>query len=223
MSVIRRVKIKWRQFKMGVFDGQNRRGFRQVAFFKLILFVLVLSLVNLPKIVFAAKPPLEPELLRAAFKKKGHYIREGAIAGGSSGSSYSLLQVRYRNFEKQKVERLVLDLGDEKGEPLLKKVSYFHVENRPKQKRVIVDLAQTKMSKINETQLTNLLGKSPLIAKSSLLRDPESHSLTLVLDVKRPVEVEVFQRIIKKTGGKIVLDLREAKLKEVEPRENKTT
>jgi hypothetical protein len=159
---------------------------------------------------FAAPTPLQVPVKSALYKKTNAYRADGVVIGGQAGNQSSLLRIRRAFFKNEKVERVVLDLGDQFGKPNAKSMAYFHVQNDPALNRIVIDLAQIKLTKVNATNLISTFQKSPNVKIATFLQDPEDSTLTLILTLNKPVEMEVFQSLQK--GGKLVMDLREKRM-----------
>ncbi len=139
--------------------------------------------------------------------KKNQYAEDGVFVGGKAGGGSSLLNVRRIFSPKAKLERVTLDLGDRDAKPPGKHLGYFQVSLDSKENRVVVDLSQLKMSRVSEVAVQNLFKKSPYVASVGLTLDPEDKAGTLVLNLKRPMRLEVFQVLKDGAPGKIVMDL----------------
>lgn len=140
-------------------------------------------------------------------EKKNAYVTTGTFIGGQANpGGISLLNVRRSFSAKAKVERVMIDLGDKEMKPLSGNLSYYQASIDPGQNRVVLDLAQFKMSRVSEQQVRNLFRKSPYVKSADLTLDPEDKAATLVLHLKQPMRLEVFKQNSKKVG-RIVMDL----------------
>jgi hypothetical protein len=144
--------------------------------------------------------------------KVNQYVTNGVVIGGEAGSGFTLLGVRRANSSKAALERVILDIGDREGQPLLNKVGYFHVSIEKNPSRVIIDLSQTSRSKISELELAKIFAKSPFVTKAELMMEEEDNSAKIVLNTKVPVAAEVFRMPSAKKASRIVIDLKKAKL-----------
>lgn len=142
--------------------------------------------------------------------KKNTYLQDGLFIGGKAGSGASILGVRRLYSKKAQIERLIVDLGDGEGKPLVKEASYFQASVDRKQNRIVLDLTQLKMSMVSEQAIRNLLKDSPYVASADFTLDPEDKAASLVLNLKRPMRLEVFQLLDKKKAARLVLDLKPA-------------
>lgn len=146
-------------------------------------------------------------------KKTGKYISEGVIIGGRVGKGYTLLNIRRSFSKKARMERVVLDIGDLKGKPILGEVNYFHVSVDRDLSRVVVDLSQVAHSGVDQAKLLKLFKQSPNVRSVEITYDPEDVSTNLVLMMKRPTFVEVFQLSEPNAPGRIVIDMKPAQKK----------
>lgn len=144
---------------------------------------------------------------KALDTKKNLYIDGGTIIGGEAGKSFSLLKVRRQADLKKKLERVVINLGDEQGRLLKGRVSFFQVNLEPKNSRLVVNLSQVVASKVSQEELVAEFKKSPFIRSVDLILDPIGSSTSLVLDLKRKVRAEVFKMESKGAPGRIVIDM----------------
>ncbi|HMN69330.1 MAG TPA: hypothetical protein PKC28_12385 [Bdellovibrionales bacterium] len=137
--------------------------------------------------------------------KKNEYMRDGVFTGGVAGKGSSLLGVRRQYSAKRQIERVVLDIGDHEAKA--GKQGYFQVALDSSANRLVVDFAQLKSSRISEPQLRQMFKQSPFVKDVALTMDPEDQAGTLVLDLKRPVRLEVFQMRGKGKAPRVVLDM----------------
>lgn len=150
--------------------------------------------------------------------KKNAYLQDGLFIGGKAGAGTSILGMRHQYSKKAQIERLVVDLGDGEGKPLLQEASYFQASVDRKQNRIVLDLTQLKMSLVSEQKIRNLLRNSPYVASADFTLDPEDKAASLVLNLKRPMRLEVFQLLDKKKSARLVLDLKPAQQTAVKTR-----
>lgn len=139
--------------------------------------------------------------------KKNVYTEDGVFVGGRAGNGLSLLNVRRVYSPKASLERVILEIGDKDLKPAGKQIGYFQVGLESKNNRVVVDLAQLKLSRVSEVAVQNLFKKSRFVKNVGLTLDPEDKAGTLVLDLTRPVKLEVFQVLKEGQPAKIVMDL----------------
>ena len=166
----------------------------------ILLIAVVLGFAGIS--VFAATP-----YKRTLSVKSNTYMKDGVFIGGKAGEGSSLLAVRRAHSGKAKLERVIVDLGDHQAKPAGRSPGYFQVSMDSTNNRVIVDLAQLRFSKVSEAQLQNLFRKSPYVSEASLTLDPEDKAGTMVLKLKRPMRMEVFQLLDKRKPGRVVIDL----------------
>jgi hypothetical protein len=147
---------------------------------------------------------------RALTMKMNSYLTDGVVVGGVASSGASILGARRIYSAKAKIERLILDLGDREAKPSAGRIGFFQASVDSKQNRVELDVAQLHICNVTETQLKNLFKNSPYVADVQLTMDPEDKTGTLVLKLKRPMQLEVFEMMDKKKPSRVVLDLRPA-------------
>jgi hypothetical protein len=138
--------------------------------------------------------------------KKNNYLKEGVFTGGMAGKGTTLLAVHRMFSAKQELERVVIDLGDSQGKPNRNGIGYFQVSVDSTAKRVVLDIAQLKLSKVSEQQVQKAFRKSPYVESVEMTLDPEDAAGSLVLKLKKPMKVEVFQHLQK--SGHIVVDIK---------------
>jgi hypothetical protein len=143
--------------------------------------------------------------------KKNHYLADGLFIGGKAGNGSSLLGLRRAFSAKAALERVIVDLGDGDGKPAGKHLGYFQASVDAGQNRVVLDLAQLKLSKISEQQIKGLFKDSPYVASVEFTLDPEDKAGTMVLNLKRPMQLEVFELLDSRKPGRVVLDLTPAR------------
>jgi hypothetical protein len=151
---------------------------------------------------FAATP-----YKRSLNVKKNAYMSDGVFIGGKAGHGASLLGVRRQSSKKLQMERVVLDLGD-KETKTSREMPFYQVSVDAAQKRIVLDLAQLKFSKVTESQLKSLFMKSQFVESVALSFDPEDKGATMVLNLKRPMRLEVFQMMNKNKPARVVMDLK---------------
>lgn len=169
------------------------------------LIILVTVLVTLP----VAADSIYKKALPT---KRNLYLTSGVVLGGESGTSFTLLGIRRQQAKNQSMERVILDIGDQAGKPLLNKLSYYQVSIEKNPPRIVIDLSQVNQTRVSETAIANLFAKSALVKSTSLTSDPEDNSTKLILNTKGPVAVEVFEMPSNKKASRVVLDLKKAKL-----------
>lgn len=141
-------------------------------------------------------------------KKINAYLNEGVVTGGRAGKGYSLLNVRRDLSPKLGMERVILDLGDLEGKPLMGKASYFQASIEKNPPRIVIDLAQLSRSAVSEAKLKQIFKKSPYVKNVELTSDPEDRSASLVLSLNENMGVEVFEMPSQDKASRIVIDLK---------------
>lgn len=147
---------------------------------------------------------------KALDTKKDQYLTSGVVIGGSAGPGFTLLNVRHETSKKLAMERIIFDLGNREGQPLLNKLGYFHVSVEKNPARVIIDLSQVARSRVSELDLARLFSKSPFVAKVEMSMEPEDSAAQIVLNTKGPIAAEVFEMPSAKKASRLVIDLKKA-------------
>lgn len=138
--------------------------------------------------------------------KKNAYVADGVFTGGRViAQGTSLLGVRRDFAPKSGLERIVVALGDKDAKPLAKGMAYFQASLDSANKRVVLDISQLKQSKISEAQVQRLFRTSPNVASIDFTLDPEDKAASMVVNLKRPMKLEVFQL---RKPARIVMDLK---------------
>ena len=133
--------------------------------------------------------------------------KEGTKTGGVAGTGFTLLDIKSNFNRTAQIERLLFDVGDIDGHFIKGLPGYFQVELRNNSKTVIIDFAQMPASKVALDKVQEKFKDSLYVKKAKLLADPSDDTLTLVLDLKKPAKLKVFQVPGEKTTSKVVLDL----------------
>jgi len=147
----------------------------------------------------------------ALFQKTNQYLTNGSVTGGQSAtgsSSFSILDVRRIFAAKDKVERILIEVGDDKGHPLINKLSYFQVSVEKNRPRVVINLSQTVASNVDQQKLRKLFLSSPYVKDAKINFDPVDLSMTMQLVLKKAVLLEVFEMKSKNKGSRLVVDLK---------------
>lgn len=140
--------------------------------------------------------------------KKNDYLADGVFTGGAAGSGCSLLAVRRVYSKKAQIERVIVDMGDRQAKPVGKKLGYFQASVDQKRMRIVLDLAQLQASAVTEPKLKELFAKSPYVASAEFTIDPEDKTGTIVLNMKQPMTLEVFESLADKKPARVVMDMR---------------
>lgn len=161
---------------------------------------LILFIIFMPSLVFALAP------IKAPKTKLNQYVKEGVIIGGEAGVRFTLIDLKRTYYKKKSIERVILSVGDDRGNPLENKVSYFHVDKSSKTIRV--SLSQVERSSVNFASLEKQFAKSVFVRKAFLNFDPVDMRTILTLQLRRKAKVEVFES--KRTGNenKIFIDIK---------------
>jgi hypothetical protein len=93
------------------------------------------------------------------------------------------------------------------GRPLKGLPGYFNVELQNNSQRIVIDFAQMPVSQMDLKALKERFKKSLYVENIKMLEDPSDNTLSLIMDLKKPVKVKVFQVPGQKTTSKVVLDL----------------
>lgn len=172
----------------------------------IISLALITSLISITPIgssaAFAATP-----FKKSLSEKQDAYVHDGLFLGGNAGSGSSILGVRRLFSQKIQLERIIVDLGDEDGRPAIKKMGYFQASIDAKQKRVVLDLAQLRLSMVSEQQIKQLFKTSPYVASIEFTLDPEDKAGSLVLNLKQAMRLEVFELPNNKKSARLIMDL----------------
>ncbi len=149
---------------------------------------------------------------RALTGKRSDYIYEGAFYGGIAQKPTSLLNIRAKYSAKSRVQRIVFDLGDAQLKPLRTGLGAYHVALEKDPRRLVIDLNYVTQSALTTEKIEKIFAVSEYVKHVNAIQDPEDGSLSLVLDLNRPVVVEVFQKDQKGQPARLVIDLKEASL-----------
>jgi len=159
-----------------------------------LVFVGITSLAAVPKAKVAAAPT---KILQGT----------GALIGGAAGTGFSLLDIRKTQDSKKKIERIVMDIGDLKGQNHKGLPGYYHVQLLQNPDRLILDFSQMPVSKLTVGEIQKRLGKSMFVKSSKLAVDPVDQSLNMVFYLKNSPKAKVFQVSGADKTSKVVLDL----------------
>lgn len=162
--------------------------------------LMAMTLALLSEMVFAAvnKQKMAPtKILQGS----------GSMIGGVAGTGFSLLDLKKSQNPKQKIERLVFDIGDLQGKPQKGLPGYYHVQMLQNPNRLVIDFSQMPASKISPQEVQKRLASSMFIKSTEFSLDPIDQSLNLVLFLKNKPKAKVFQVLGQKTTSKVVVDL----------------
>lgn len=170
--------------------------------YRLLFFTIFLTFSSS---LFAAVPKLTPAAPKQLLNKPvGGSIE---MMGGTAGSLFTILDVRKSSDLKKKVERVVIDLGDQRGRALKGDVSFYHAELQSDPPRLILDIAQTPQSKLSFEEVQKRLSKSITIRKSTVMMDPVTNNTNISIDLQPGTKARVFPVKGVKDSSKIVIDL----------------
>ncbi|MBX3021733.1 MAG: hypothetical protein KF799_08670 [Bdellovibrionales bacterium] len=169
--------------------------------------LILLSLIGLATVVNAwGATPYKQSLSG----KKNVYVRDGVFTGGVAGQGTSILEVRRAFSAKTELERVIVALGDREAKPLKSEPTYFQASLDAANRRLVLDISQLKLSKVSEQQVQRLFKKSPYVASVDFTLDPEDKAASMVVHLKRPMQLEVFKL---SKPARIVMDLTPVKAK----------
>jgi hypothetical protein len=143
-------------------------------------------------------------------EKKNAYMKNGVFFGGEGGRGFSLTDMRHKYSPKDGIERIVLEMGDEKGLPT-QQLGYFQVSVNKELKRVDIDLQQMRGAKIDQKKIETLFAKSPIVKTAKINYDPEDQGIIIQLQLVATADVEVFKVPSAGKAGRIVVDMKKAK------------
>ena len=141
-------------------------------------------------------------------KKTDAYTRNGVFMGGRAETLQALMKVRRLHSTKVGLERIIFDMGSDQYRPIAE-TGYFHVSVDGNNSRVVIQLSQMAKTLATEQQLRNVFAKSENVKSVEFTVDPEDSTGTVVLNLKRPVQTEVFSLPgRKKQTARLVLDMK---------------
>jgi hypothetical protein len=155
---------------------------------------------------YAALPP-KVNSLATPTSARGILRGVGALQGGQAGAGFSVLNIKNSPIAKRS-ERVLFEIGNMQMQKLTGPVGYYNVEMKAGNK-LIVTFTQTLNSKIEGKALEKVFAKSNYIKSSQFHFDPIAQSMSLELDLKKPVVVRVVSLKGAKETGKLVLDMTE--------------
>ncbi len=154
-------------------------------------------------VFFQAQGALKP----LPVKPQKILIGSGSMAGGIAGTGFSLMNLKTMTNLQTRSERLMFDVGDIDGHPMKGLPGYFNVELKNNAKRIVVDFSQMPTTLMDSKALSERLKKSTYVQSVKMLSDPSDHTLSLIMELKKPVKLKVFQVPGQKSTSKLVLDL----------------
>lgn len=153
--------------------------------------------------VFAAVPTIQVKPTAANKILEG----EGMTYGGLAGSGFTLLDVRRTSDAKKKIERIVIDVGDQQGVAMRGWPGYYFAELKKNPHQLVLDFSQMPRTRIEQEKIAARMAGSLGVLKTSMALDPVDNSLNLTLDLKKNVKAKVYQVFGKKSTSKVVIDL----------------
>lgn len=159
--------------------------------------------------IFALSSYAAIDRRKAKSEKQHSYIENGVISGGTVNTrGGSLLNVRRFFAAKDKIDRILIDLGDEKGQPLKNQIHYFQVIKDKTQKRVVIELPQMLGANVTDKRIREAFASSPFVKSARINYDPVDSNITIQLQLKSEVKVEAFQMPTKDKASRIIIDLK---------------
>ena len=140
-------------------------------------------------------------------EKQNSFLNHGVFTGGEAGQGSSLLAVRHQFSMKTGFERVMVELGDQNAKPAGRKMGFFQASLDSVQQRLVLNISQLRLSKVSEQQVQRLFKRSPLVRSVEFTLDPEDKMATMVLNLKKPAKLEVFQQLADGKPARIVMDL----------------
>lgn len=134
-------------------------------------------------------------------------IGNASTQGGKSGQALSLMDVRHSASKNGKMERVVLDFGSSDLKEAKGLVGYYHAELQENPARLVLELPQTYSSRLQEKEILKRLQKSNYVRSAQIGFDRNLQSLTMVFQLKQPVQARVARVTNPESSGKIVIDL----------------
>ena len=160
---------------------------------------------------------------QAAIKKNPILMGAGSLKGGQAGTGFSLLNVESQVSKSKKVERIKIFVGNTAMQKKQGPVGYFNIQNDPQNKRLMIDFAQTLNSQFEESTLRKVLSQSPFIKSSEIFFEPQTQTMSLILNVQKPVAVRA--RTLNGNGkstAQLVLDIFEPSTLKINQKKNQT-
>ncbi|MFN8945300.1 MAG: hypothetical protein ACK5WZ_11845, partial [Pseudobdellovibrionaceae bacterium] len=122
---------------------------------------------------------------------KNALSRPGSVTGGQAGTGFSILNLELVP-QKNKVERIIVDVGNFEGKPHKGKPGYFHVEMKAN-RLVSIDFAQMGMTKVTQEKLNLALKKSRLVSKGRITYDSQDQNMNVSLTPRKAFKVKAYQ------------------------------
>lgn len=132
---------------------------------------------------------------------------QGALTGGQAGIGFSLLKLEKVFFQNLNSERWIVDVGNIKGKENKGLPGYYHVQLQKNPPQLIINFNQMPVSLVDELHLTKFVKDSFYVRNGRILSDPTDKTLTLILDLKKPLQLKVLQIKGQKKTSKLVFDM----------------
>lgn len=130
----------------------------------------------------------------------------GVVTGGESGPGLALMDFRRSSSPKNKLERIVLDFGAADMTEKKGLIGYYHAELQDNPARLILELPQTYTSRLDDKAIRQRLRDSLYVREAFVEFDRNLQSLTMVFQLREPVQLKVTPVRDPRAAGKIVLD-----------------
>jgi len=114
----------------------------------------------------------------------------GVVRGGSAANYVTLLDVRRSQDVTKKIERIVVDWGDQALYPAAN-AGYYTIESKMKPPRVQINLAMALNNRFDVKSVLGKLSNGIWIKTARLEFDPISQSQNLLLELRKPVRLQV--------------------------------
>lgn len=116
----------------------------------------------------------------------------GAIHGGKAAKAFALMDLKSFPGKDGKIERLSIEMGDPFFQAYNGSPGYFHIENNPQNKRIVINFEQTMKTKFTEANLKKVFAKSPFVASTEIVIDIQSQTTALVLNLKKNASIRAI-------------------------------
>jgi hypothetical protein len=136
---------------------------------------------------------------------KNALTKPGAVTGGEAGAGFSILNLEMIP-QKNRSERIVIDIGNYEGKPNMGKSGYFHVEKKSN-RLISIDFAQMGLTKVTQEKVNAALKKSRLIDQGLMTYDSLDQNMNLSLTAKKDIKIKTYQVVGKNQTSKVVIDL----------------
>lgn len=148
---------------------------------------------------------------KAGKRQINEFITQGSFKGGKAGKGFSLLNVKRVLSPSKSAERIIVEMGDHKGNSYSGTPGYFHAQLKQNPARLSVDFSQITSSKINQKKFASLFKNSVLVKKTKVTLDPEDGSANLTMYFKKSVKARIYTLAPKGKAPKVVVDFVQTK------------